>query len=242
MFRNGNEGVEISELLADYDEAQSATTIAATRRPPTFADWQKARANVGAQNQAACASEGENSLAQLVGADLVHRRLRGRHCASGAKNGERVGVFTLKSSPSLGSPLATATTIDELSAASLATSIGVGTATSAAITTLTTETTAATAATTKRTRSMSRSVHPAVRLPELARFITANEARRRALVARLNAFRAQRAPPDSRIDVYWVADDGGLTLLVAHLLRMPRSYLEVRTRGLQVDEPPNRRF
>lgn len=29
------------------------------------------------------------------------------------------------------------------------------------------------------------------------------------------------------IDVWWLYDDGGLTLLVAYLLTQPRSYLEV---------------
>ncbi|EJW72069.1 hypothetical protein WUBG_17024, partial [Wuchereria bancrofti] len=29
-----------------------------------------------------------------------------------------------------------------------------------------------------------------------------------------------------RIDVWWLYDDGGLTLLIPHLLRLPKSYLE----------------
>ena len=40
----------------------------------------------------------------------------------------------------------------------------------------------------------------------------------------LNKF--HRRVKRGRIDVWWLYDDGGLTLLIPHLLRLPKSYLE----------------
>uniref|UniRef100_A0A915DS04 Uncharacterized protein n=1 Tax=Ditylenchus dipsaci TaxID=166011 RepID=A0A915DS04_9BILA len=46
-----------------------------------------------------------------------------------------------------------------------------------------------------------------------------------ALAKRMNAFSSKRRR-NGRIDVWWLYDDGGLTLLIPHLLRLPKSYLE----------------
>ncbi|KAI1700031.1 solute carrier family 12 domain-containing protein [Ditylenchus destructor] len=48
-----------------------------------------------------------------------------------------------------------------------------------------------------------------------------------SLGKRMNAFcRKQKGGTKRRIDVWWLYDDGGLTLLIPHLLRLPKSYLE----------------
>ncbi|KAI6230123.1 Solute carrier family 12 member 1 [Aphelenchoides fujianensis] len=73
-------------------------------------------------------------------------------------------------------------------------------------------------------RSKGRKVHPKMRLPDLAKLLTINEEKKRELGHRMNAF--HRRKHGGRVDVFWLNDDGGLTLLLPHLLRMPRSYLE----------------
>uniref|UniRef100_A0A914RUC9 SLC12A transporter C-terminal domain-containing protein n=1 Tax=Parascaris equorum TaxID=6256 RepID=A0A914RUC9_PAREQ len=50
-------------------------------------------------------------------------------------------------------------------------------------------------------------------------------AAQRELVASISRF--QRKIKGATIDVWWLYDDGGLTLLVPHLLTVPKSYLEV---------------
>uniref|UniRef100_A0A0M3ITD4 SLC12 domain-containing protein n=1 Tax=Ascaris lumbricoides TaxID=6252 RepID=A0A0M3ITD4_ASCLU len=50
-------------------------------------------------------------------------------------------------------------------------------------------------------------------------------AAQRELVASISRF--QRKLKGATIDVWWLYDDGGLTLLVPHLLTVPKSYLEV---------------
>ncbi|KAI1712835.1 solute carrier family 12 domain-containing protein [Ditylenchus destructor] len=47
-----------------------------------------------------------------------------------------------------------------------------------------------------------------------------------ALAKHMNAFHKKRKGGKVRIDVWWLYDDGGLTLLIPHLLRLPKSYLE----------------
>ncbi|KAK0427092.1 hypothetical protein QR680_010060 [Steinernema hermaphroditum] len=47
---------------------------------------------------------------------------------------------------------------------------------------------------------------------------------RLSLSLQMNRF--HRRVKHSRIDVWWLYDDGGLTLLIPHLLRLPKSYLE----------------
>jgi len=49
-----------------------------------------------------------------------------------------------------------------------------------------------------------------------------------SLARRMNVF--NRKYKEARIDVWWLFDDGGLTLLIPHLLRLPKSYLEVGAR------------
>uniref|UniRef100_A0A0M3HG42 SLC12 domain-containing protein n=1 Tax=Ascaris lumbricoides TaxID=6252 RepID=A0A0M3HG42_ASCLU len=49
-------------------------------------------------------------------------------------------------------------------------------------------------------------------------------AAQRELVASISRF--QRKLKGATIDVWWLYDDGGLTLLVPHLLTVPKSYLE----------------
>ncbi|KAI6178086.1 Solute carrier family 12 member 1 [Aphelenchoides besseyi] len=71
-------------------------------------------------------------------------------------------------------------------------------------------------------KSANRKVHP--RLNDIARFLTITEEKRRQLTDRMNAF--HRRKQGARIDVYWFSDDGGLTMLLPHLLRLPKSYLE----------------
>ncbi|KAI6216612.1 Solute carrier family 12 member 1 [Aphelenchoides besseyi] len=83
-------------------------------------------------------------------------------------------------------------------------------------TNLTNETTKQSAKTTNR------KVHP--RLNDIARFLTVTEEKRKQLTDRMNAF--HRRKQGARIDVYWFSDDGGLTMLLPHLLRLPKSYLE----------------
>uniref|UniRef100_A0AC35TM44 Ion_trans_2 domain-containing protein n=1 Tax=Rhabditophanes sp. KR3021 TaxID=114890 RepID=A0AC35TM44_9BILA len=47
------------------------------------------------------------------------------------------------------------------------------------------------------------------------------------IINKLNKYRIK--PKSPIIDVWWLFDDGGLTLLIPHLLRLPRSYLEGAT-------------
>uniref|UniRef100_A0A0N5BR99 Solute carrier family 12 member 9 n=1 Tax=Strongyloides papillosus TaxID=174720 RepID=A0A0N5BR99_STREA len=46
-------------------------------------------------------------------------------------------------------------------------------------------------------------------------------------IERINKYRIK--PKNPIIDVWWLFDDGGLTLLIPHLLRLPKSYLEGAT-------------
>uniref|UniRef100_A0A183E9K2 SLC12 domain-containing protein n=1 Tax=Gongylonema pulchrum TaxID=637853 RepID=A0A183E9K2_9BILA len=48
--------------------------------------------------------------------------------------------------------------------------------------------------------------------------------KQKKLAIEMNKF--HRRIKKGRIDVWWLYDDGGLTLLVPHLLRLPKSYLE----------------
>lgn len=50
-------------------------------------------------------------------------------------------------------------------------------------------------------------------------------AAQRELVATISRF--QRRIKGAVIDVWWLYDDGGLTLLIPHLLTLPKRYLEV---------------
>uniref|UniRef100_A0A0N4ZUH8 Solute carrier family 12 member 9 n=1 Tax=Parastrongyloides trichosuri TaxID=131310 RepID=A0A0N4ZUH8_PARTI len=47
------------------------------------------------------------------------------------------------------------------------------------------------------------------------------------IIDRINKYRIK--PKNPVIDVWWLFDDGGLTLLIPHLLRLPKSYLEGAT-------------
>ncbi len=49
----------------------------------------------------------------------------------------------------------------------------------------------------------------------------------RELTATINCFKTK--VKDAIIDVWWLYDDGGLTLLIPHLLTQNKSYLEVNT-------------
>lgn len=44
---------------------------------------------------------------------------------------------------------------------------------------------------------------------------------------RINVFHNKCRNENPQIHVWWLYDDGGLTLLIPHLLRLQKSYLEV---------------
>lgn len=67
-----------------------------------------------------------------------------------------------------------------------------------------------------------------VSLPDFARNHFLGKEKQRLLAQRMNVFHKRVA--GGRIDVWWLYDDGGLTLLLPHLLRLPKSYLEVGSR------------
>lgn len=48
----------------------------------------------------------------------------------------------------------------------------------------------------------------------------------RLLISKVNQFRTKIKK--AVIDVWWLYDDGGLTLLIPYLLTQPKSYLEVK--------------
>lgn len=45
---------------------------------------------------------------------------------------------------------------------------------------------------------------------------------------KINMFYKKGRVENTQIHVWWLYDDGGLTLLIPHLLRLPKSYLEVK--------------
>ncbi|CAD5211221.1 unnamed protein product [Bursaphelenchus xylophilus] len=69
-----------------------------------------------------------------------------------------------------------------------------------------------------------RRVSEAFDIPAFMQHYHDNKEKQKGLADKMNAF--HRKTPQARIDVWWLYDDGGLTLLLPHLLRLPKSYLE----------------
>ncbi|CAD5207344.1 unnamed protein product [Bursaphelenchus okinawaensis] len=69
-----------------------------------------------------------------------------------------------------------------------------------------------------------RRISDSFEIPAFMEHYHENKSKQKVLASKMNTF--HKAKPNARIDVWWLYDDGGLTLLLPHLLRLPKSYLE----------------